>query len=123
MGEAKKRKAAGLYPDTSTPKAGPVKARPPEESVSWEVVGDPASHPRTGDVLKLLEELREEFKDAGGSAMVTVLEDAAKAPVLRMVTVGMGTFMSLVGGLQDLDLHDRLVDAAGPVRGVDAAFS
>lgn len=35
----------------------------------------------------------------------------------------MGAFMGLIGGMQDLGLVDRLENASGPERGIDAAFS
>ncbi len=55
--------------------------------------------------------------------MVAVLEDADRQSVLRIQTLGFGTFMSVVEALQALGLEDRLEAAAGPERGVDAAFS
>ena len=74
-------------------------------------------------VLHLLDELREDYDDMGGKLMVVVVEDAEQQPILRIETVGLGAFVGLISGLQDLGLHDRLEHHPGPERGVDAAFS
>jgi hypothetical protein len=118
MGEAKRRKAAGDFP-APTPK--PPKAA--VDTVSWEVVGDLASHPSSAAVLAALEELRKDYPGmGGGKPMVVVLETATGDVVLRAQTLGLGAFMGLVDRLQELDLIDRLEHRSGPERGVDAAF-
>lgn len=125
MGEAKRRKASGEYPDTTARKtpAEPAKETPSQDTVSWEVLGDLAAHPKSEAVIKLLEKLKRKHKDAGGNTMVVTLEASARNPIIKAKVTGMGTFMGLIGGLQDLDLEDRLEDASGPERGIDAAFS
>lgn len=117
MGESKRRKIAGDYP-AQTPKP----ARAPAETVSWEVVGDLAEHPKSADVLEALEEVRKDYPGTGGRPMVVVLESGAGAPIIRAQTLGLGAFMALIDRLQELDLDDRLESRSGPERGVDAAF-
>lgn len=121
MGEAKRRKTAGQYPEKTEKPPRPTRA--PSDTVSWEVVGDLTAHPKSADVLQLLERLKEEFEGVGGNEMVAVLEDEAQRPIILVRTIGLGAFMSLVSELQDLGLEDRLVDAEQPERGLDAAFS
>jgi hypothetical protein len=124
-GDAKRRKAAGNYPElTSKPARGRApSAEVQSEAVTWELLGDIAAHPMGQAVMDLLAELQEEHIDAGGNVMVTVLEGSERQPILRIKTAGLGTFMSLVGGMHDLDLTDRLENRHGPEHGVDAAFS
>lgn len=116
MGEAKRRKAAEEYPDTS-------KERLRIETVAWEVVGDTAAHPKSQHVLDALAKLASEHQDGDGNTMVVVLEDEARKPIIRASTRGLSAFMDLVGEMQNLKLSDRLEDEDGPERGVDAAFS
>ena len=92
------------------------------ESVRWEVVGELAAHPKSAEVLNLLAVVRDDYEDMGGNDMVLVLEAGARRPIVRATTRGLGAFMALVGGLQELGLSDRLEDSAQPERGVDAAF-
>lgn len=80
-------------------------------------------HPMGQAVLHLLDEVREDCGGMGGKLMLVVVEDAEQQPILRIKTVGLGAFMALVGGLQDLGLHDRLEHHSGPELGVDAAFN
>jgi len=121
MGEAKRRKASGSYPDTSQPKIRPPK--PVVETLSWEVVGELAHHPKSHDVIQALEALKEEWTDYGGKLMVVTLETPDRVPVIKIQVTGLGAFMGVIEALQDLDLVDRLESAAGPEMGVDAAFS
>jgi len=51
------------------------------------------------------------------------LESKPREPVLVVDSVGLGTFMQVIGIFQDLDLTDRLEHASGADRGMDAAFS
>lgn len=121
MGEAKRRKQAGTYPDTTMAKPRPP--RPVREAVSWEVLTDLSAHPKSGEVVALLERLKAEWTEFGGQTMVVTLESSPCVPVLQIQVTGLGAFMELVGELQDLGLEDRLEDAPGPERGIDAAFS
>jgi hypothetical protein len=121
VGEAKRRKASGSYPDTSQPKVRPPK--PEIETLSWEVLGDLTQHPKSQDVLQALQALKEEWTDHGGNLMVVTLESAPQVPLIKIQVTGLGAFMGVIGALQDLDLVDRLEEAAGPEKGVDAAFS
>lgn len=124
MGEAKRRKAAGDYPQQTERQKRASASEAPMEAVTWEIVGELAKHPKSDDVLKLLGELREEHKDSlAGKSMVVLFEDEKRQPIIRATTVGLDVFFGLIGGMQDLDLVDRLEHASGPVRGVDAAFS
>lgn len=117
-----------LYPPVTGGNAG-APTRPaarstrPADAVRWEVVGELDRHPMSAAVLDLLAEVRDEYEGMGGKDMVLVLEASARQPIIRAVTRGLGAFMALVGGLQDLGLTDRLVDAQQPERGVDAAFT
>jgi len=121
MGEAKRRKATGSYPDTSQPKVRPPK--PVVETLSWEVLGDLTQHPKSQDVLQALDALKEEWPDHGGNLMVVTLESADRVPLIRIQVTGLGAFMGVIGAMQDLDLVDRLEAAPGPEKGIDAAFS
>ena len=91
--------------------------------MQWEVLGYLSSHPKGDAVLALLERVRAKYADMGGNEMVTVLEGAGRQPIVRVRTQGLGAFMALVNGLQDLGFVDRLADQSQPERGVDAAFS
>lgn len=125
MGEAKRRKAMGQYPDTTTPKAPVLGAKSGRgsEAVTWEVLGDLTEHPKSESVIELLEKLKREYGSFGGSTMLVTLEGAARTPIIKASVKGLSTFMALIGGMQDLGLIDRLVDAPSPERGIDAAFS
>lgn len=116
MGQAKQRKASGNYPDTTQPK-------PSAQTVSWEILGDLALHPKSSEVIQLLTELRGEYDGFGGKAMYVTLEATPKQPLIRSKVVGMGAFIGLVSGLQELGLSDRLEHASNPEAGIDAAFS
>lgn len=126
MGEAKRRKASGNYPDTAKPKPVAHSAQMPiddGETVSWEVLGDLASHPKSQAVINLLEELKREYEGYGGNTMLVTFEAPIRTPIIKAKVSGLGAFMSLIGGMQDLGLEDRLEHASGPERGIDAAFS
>lgn len=120
MGEAKRRKALGDYPEKtkSTQSATNV-----ADAVSWEVIGDLAAHPKSGEVVALLEQLKQEHQGSGGKTMVVTLEFPAHTPILKAKVIGMGAFIGLASGLQDLDLVDRLEHATRAENGVDAAFA
>lgn len=120
MGEAKRRKQAGSYPDTTVPKLRPAPAV--LDAVSWEVLGDLSSHPKATQVLELLERLKAQWTEFGGKTMVVTLESAPRMPLVKILVTGLGAFMDLVAELQDLGLEDRLEEAPGPERGIDAAF-
>lgn len=64
MGDAKRRKASGNYPDTTKPKPAAVGAiaQGSGVTVTWEVVGDLASHPKSEEVIQLLEKLKREYE-------------------------------------------------------------
>ncbi len=126
MGEAKRRKASGNYPDTKKPKPAAVGAisQGSGATVTWEVVGDLASHPKSEEVIQLLEQLKREYESGyDGNTMLVSLEMSARSPIIVARVTGMGPFMDLIGGMQDLGLIDRLENSTGPERGIDAAFS
>lgn len=116
MGQAKLRKAKGEYPDASKPK-------PAASPVSWEVIGDLATHPKSTAVLGLLERLRDSNESIGGKSMVVTLERSVRSPIIKAKVVGLGAFMGLIEGMQALDLQDRLEKAVDAEGDVDAAFS
>jgi len=128
MGEARRRKLAGEYP-AITSKAPPPPPEPPGgttgEALSWRIVGDLAAHPRSAAVIHALEALKGDVErfGAGGKTMRVSLESKPREPVLVVDSVGLGTFMQVIGIFQDLDLTDRLEHASGADRGMDAAFS
>ena len=99
--------------------------RPPHlsASVRWEVVGELAAHPKSADVLNLLATVRDDYEDMGDNDMVLLLEAGTRWPIIRATTRGLGAFMALVSGLQEMGLSDRLEDADQPERGLDAAFT
>lgn len=125
MGDAKRRKAMGNYPDTTKPKpAGQgAKSNGGGEAVTWEVLGDLAAHPKSEAVIQLLEQLKREHDGFGGNTMMVTLEKSTRTPIIRARVTGMRAFMGLIGGMRDLGLVDRLEDATGHERGIDAAFS
>jgi len=123
MGEAKRRKRAGDYPASTVKPARAQKPAMPLEPITWDMVQPADRHPQGEAVVQLLQELRAEHGDLGGKLMVVLLEDGDGQPVIRIQTLGLSAFMGVVGGLQDLDLRDRLEERAGPERGIDAAFS
>lgn len=125
MGDAKRRKALGNYPDTTKPKPAMQGARSDGggETVTWEVLGDLAAHPKSEAVIQLLEQLKRKYEGFGGNTMLVTLEQPARTPIIKARVPGMGAFMGLIGGMQDLGLVDRLENASGPERGIDAAFS
>lgn len=125
MGDAKRRKALGNYPDTTKPRptAQGAKSDGGGETVAWEVLGNWASHPKSEAVIQLLEKLKREYEGYGGNTMVVTLEKPVRTPIIKARVTGMGAFMGLIGGMQDLGLEDRLENAPGPERGIDAAFS
>lgn len=110
----------GGHSDTSI---RPARASHLADAVRWEVVGELRGHPKSAAVLDLLAAVLKDHHDMGGKDMVLVLEAGARQPIIRAVTRGLGAFMALVQGLQELGLDDRLVDAPQPEHGVDAAFS
>lgn len=126
MGDAKRRKASGNYPDTTKPKPAAVGAiaQGSGVTVTWEVVGDLASHPKSEEVIQLLEKLKREYESGyDGNTMLVSLEMSARSPIIVARVTGMGPFMDLISGMQDLSLIDRLENSTGPERGIDAAFS
>lgn len=126
MGEARRRKLAGQYPEI-TPKAAPTApaGAPAGEALSWKVVGDLAAHPKSAAVVEALEALKADVDKfgPGGKTMRVSLEGKPREPVLVVDSVGLGTFMQVIGLFQDLALTDRLEHASGAERGIDAAFS
>jgi len=126
MGEAKRRKLAGEYPAITAKPPPPLPpSAPTGEALSWRIVGDLAAHPKSASVVEALEALKgdvDEFSP-GGKTMRVSLEGKPREPILVVESVGLGTFMLVIGVFQDLDLTDRLEHASGPERGVDAAFS
>jgi hypothetical protein len=125
MGNAKRRKASGNYPDTSKPKpaAQIEKSDSSGETVSWEVVGDLALHSKSQAVIQLLESLKTEYEGFGGKTMLVTLENSLRIPIIQARVTGMGAFIGLITGMQKLGLEDRLENASGPERGIDAAFA
>lgn len=125
MGDAKRRKASGDYPDITKPKSAAQGALsdPGGETVTWEVLGDLAAHPKSEAVIQLLEKLRREYEGYGGNTMLVSLENPVRTPIIKARVTGMGAFMGLIGGMQNLGLMDRLENSPGPERGIDAAFS
>ena len=125
MGDAKRRKASGNYPDTTKPKPAVQGAKSDGggETFTWEVLGDLAAHPKSDAVIQLLEQLKRRYEGFGGNTMLVTLERPARTPIIKARVTGMGAFMGLIGGMQDLGLVDRLENASGPERGIDAAFS
>lgn len=122
MGEAKRRKLAGEYP-TITPKAPP--SPPTGEALSWTIVGDLTAHPKSASVIEALKALKADVEEfgPGGKTMRVSLESKPREPILVVDSVGLGTFMQVIGIFQELDLTDRLEHASGSDRGIDAAFS
>lgn len=59
----------------------------------------------------------------GGKTMFVTLESAFRVPVIKARVVGLGAFIGLIEGLQEMGLSDRLEHQAGTENGVDAAFS
>lgn len=116
MGEAKRRKALGNYPDT-TQKATDG------ETVCWEVLGDLASHPKSNAVIQVLKDLMGEYDGYGGNTMLVTLEAPSGTQLIKVQVKGLSAFMGLISGMQALGLEDRLEKASGPERGIDAAFS
>lgn len=125
MGDAKRRKALGNYPDTTKPKpvAQGAKSDGGGEPLTWEVLGDLAAHPKSDAVIQLLERLKRKYEGFGGNTMLVTLEQPARTPIIKARVTGMGAFLGLIGGMQGLGLVDRLEHATGPERGIDAAFS
>ena len=122
MGDAKRRRQAGVYPDKTEKPPKPQASS--FDDVSWEVVGDESSHPKTQQVLAALEQLkRDQEGQGGGKMMVLTLESSPRQPVVVVRTMGLGVFMSAISMFQELDLEDRLVDTERSEKGVDAAFS
>lgn len=122
MGEAKRRKALGKYPDTTKPQASAQMAEN-GHTVSWEVLGDLASHPKSEAVIQVLEDLKREYEGLGGKTMLVTLEAPGRTQLIKAQVKGLGAFMGLISGMQGLGLEDRLENASGPERGIDAAFS
>lgn len=95
MGDAKRRKALGNYPDTTKPKPAVQGAKSDGggETFTWEVLGDLAAHP--GDaVIRLLEQLKRRYEGFGGNTMLVAWASDIQARVT-------GAFMGLIGGMQD----------------------
>jgi hypothetical protein len=86
-----------------------------QDSVTWEVVGDTGAHPKSKQVIQLLDALKLEHADEGGKQMVVTLESAPGVPVITAKILGLGAFLSVVGGLEKLDLVDRLLMPAGQI--------
>lgn len=126
MGEAKRRKLAGEYPAITSKASPPAPPMPPTgEALSWKIVGDLAAHPQSASVIEALEALKADVDEfgPGGKTMRVSLEGKVREPVLVVDSVGLGTFMQVIGIFQGLDLNDRLEHASGAERGIDAAFS
>lgn len=121
MGEAKRRKTLGIYP-TATRVEQSFQGEASTETVSWDVLGDLQSHPMSQKVIQILEDLRQEYAGYGGNTMLVTLESAIGNPLIRAQVQGLGAFMGLINRMQRLGLHDRLEQASGPERGIDAAF-
>ena len=92
-------------------------------AVSWEVLGDLTSHDKSEAVLQLLEKLKREYRDGGGTTMLVALEARSHSPIIKVRVASMGAYMGLTSGMLELGLVDRLEQAYGPDRGIDAAFS
>lgn len=121
MGEAKRRKTLGIYP--TTPRIEQASQGVANtETVYWDVLGDLESHPMSQEVIQILEDLRQEYSGYGGNTMLVTLESAVGKPLIRARVQGLGAFMGLINRMQRLGLHDRLEQASGPERGIDAAF-
>jgi hypothetical protein len=108
MGEAKRRKEQATHSNAT---------------VSWEILGDLSGHAKSTAVLKLLEQVLKEYPDSGGNTMQITLETAPRTPIIKAKVIGLGAFMAVVGGMQDLGLTDRLEYADGPENKIDAAFA
>lgn len=93
------------------------------ETVSWDVLDELALHPKSDAVIQFLEELKQKHEATGGNTMVVTLEGPARTPIIKIRVMGLGVFMGLIGGLEDLGLEDRLQQTSGPEFGIDAAFS
>lgn len=79
MGDAKRRKASGNYPDTTKPKPAALGAKSDGggETFTWEVLGDLAAHPKSDAVIQLLEQLKRKHEGSGGNTMLVTLEQPA----------------------------------------------
>lgn len=125
MGEAKRRKLAGEYPAiTAKPPPPAPPSAPTGEALSRRIVGDLAAHPKSASVIEALEALKADVDEfgPGGKTMRVSLEGKPHEPVLVVDSVGLGTFMQVIGAFQDLDLTDRLEHTGGAEHGIDAAF-
>ena len=104
------------------PLTGPVDTNAP--ALRWEMVGDPADHPRTDEVLDRLEAVRERHPETGhGDRMVLHLEAPDAEPVVEIVALGLDVFTEVYTELRLLGLRDRLEGQDQAAAAVHAAFS
>ena len=124
MGEARRRKLAGTYPEL-TKKPSPAPAREPVGGLDWEVVGDLADHPRAQEVLGALRTLKNDVNpDAGGNVMQAALEAPSGGKTVVVArSLGLGNWMQLIGAFQELGLTDRLEHLDSHREPYDAIFS
>ncbi len=125
MGESKRRKQAGEYPDICKKPPKSIQGSVPASPVSWKVMGDLSTHPKANAVLEALESLKAELdkQDLRGNTMRVSLESKPGEAVVIVDTVGLSAFMSVINLFQDLDLVDRLADSDRAEKGIDAAFT
>ncbi|MNR71271.1 hypothetical protein D3C71_18860 [compost metagenome] len=127
MGEARRRKLAGTYPEiTKKPSPPPRSAvMAPDGGLDWEVVGDLADHPRAQEVLDALQSLKNDVDpDAGGNVMQAALEAPSGGNTVVVArSLGLGNWMQLIGAFQGLGLTDRLEHLDSHREPYDAIFS
>jgi hypothetical protein len=123
MGEAKRRKQAGAYPE-QTLKPSPTQ-RSQIDALTWQMFGSADEHPAAAKVLAGLAQVKAEAESfgPGGKLMVITLERQARDPLLSVQARGLSTFMNVIELFQSLGLEDRLESQERSENGVDAAFS
>lgn len=123
MGESKRRKQAGEYPDITSKPAKVSAGTTPASAVTWRVLSDLSKHPKSAAVIDGLESLKEADElNLGGQLMRVSLESKPGEAVIVVDTVGLIAFMAVVNLFQELHLVDRLADCDRAENGIDAAF-